>query len=261
MYLNDQSGGFEFLHITALTNDYDGEDDVQFGRGYTSGDMNNDGWQDLVWTIEDRAYILYNAGNLTFDLVDVDEQAFPATNIFSHVSLADVNGDGALDIFLPNQDFNGHNYIYVNNVKANNWISVKLKGIESNRSGIGGRVRVKANNTWQVQAVTSQNGISSGNSLRTEFGIGTATVVDSIAVDWPSGLTTYALNVTPNKFMTMVEVPVASGPTVNEGDSTALVALYNGTAGAGWIKNEGWLKDLHSHGKELTLMIMEGWFH
>jgi len=242
MYLNDQSGGFEFLHITALTNDYDGEDDVQFGRGYTSGDMNNDGWQDLVWTIEDRAYILYNAGNLTFDLVDVDEQAFPATNIFSHVSLADVNGDGALDIFLPNQDFNGHNYIYVNNVKTNNWISVKLKGIESNRSGIGGRVRVKANNTWQVQAVTSQNGISSGNSLRTEFGIGTATVVDSIAVDWPSGLTTYALNVTPNKFMTMVEVPVASGPTVNEGDSTALVALYNGTAGAGWIKNEGWLE-------------------
>ncbi|MEQ8582280.1 MAG: FG-GAP-like repeat-containing protein [Marinoscillum sp.] len=242
LYLNDQNGDFEFLHITAISNDYDGNDNVRFGRGYTSGDMNNDGWQDLVWTIEDRAYILYNAGNLTFDLVDVDEQAFPETNLFSHISLADINGDGALDIFLPNQDFNGHNFIYVNNVKTNNWISVKLKGIESNRSGIGGRVRVKANNAWQVQAVTSQNGISSGNSLRTEFGVGTATVIDSIAVDWPSGLTTYALNVTPNKFMTMVEVPVASGPTVNEDDSTALVALYNATAGANWIKREGWLE-------------------
>ncbi len=242
IYLNMGNGSFEFFGSEEFViSSNTPVSELFVGRGYSTADLNNDGNIDIIGTLNSRARILYNNGNAEFTMVEEDAQAFPLTSNFSHISLADINGDGAMDIFLPNQDFNGQNFMYLNNGNSNTWLSIRLKGIESNRSGIGARVKVKANNIWQSQTIRSLNGISSGNSLTAEFGLGTATLVDSVEVSWPSGKTTYALNVVPNKLLSMVEIPEATGPTVNAGDSTALVKLYENNGGVNWTRQQGWL--------------------
>jgi hypothetical protein len=61
---------------------------------------------------------------------------------------------------------------------------VDLQGTESNRKGIGARVTVVAGGIRQVQEVGG--GIAKcQNSLTASFGLGTATMVDSLIVRWP----------------------------------------------------------------------------
>ncbi len=242
LYLNDGNLGFDYYS----PDDFVTESSIpassySVGRGYSAADFDNDGNIDIIGMLNSRARIFYNNGNAEFRLLEVENQAFPQTSQFSHVSLADFNGDGAIDIFLPNQEFTGANYMYRNNGNSNNWLTIQLKGIESNRTGIGARVRVKSNNKWQSQTVRSLNGISSGNSLALEFGLGASALADSVEVLWPSGLITSAEDVTSKKVLSMVEIPQASGPTVNQSDSTALLAIYNKNGGANWTRKQGWL--------------------
>ncbi|MEQ8473539.1 MAG: FG-GAP-like repeat-containing protein [Marinoscillum sp.] len=244
LYVNLGNDDFGFISVDALLNTGGLSENfnVRLGRGYTTADFNNDGRVDLIWTVNNRAYLVMNQGNLKFKILREDEQAFPITSNFSHISVADMDNDGDMDIFLPNQDFNGANFVYKNNGSTNSWITVRLKGVESNSYGIGSKVWVKANGFWQNQTVVTQNGISSGNSLNCEFGLGSASMVDSIKVNWPSGLVTYAKDLTVNKKITLVEVPENAGPTVNQIDSAALVTLYDSTGGSGWTRKEGWLE-------------------
>ncbi|MFT6881958.1 MAG: Leucine-rich repeat (LRR) protein, partial [Marinoscillum sp.] len=265
LYLNDGNLAFEFF----APDDFVTESSIPvssyfIGRGYSVADFDNDGNVDIIGMLNSRARIFYNNGNAEFRMLEIEDQAFPQTNQFSHISLADFNGDGAMDIFLPNQEFTGANYMYRNNGNTNNWLTVQLKGIQSNRTAIGARVRVKANNKWQSQTVRSLNGISSGNSLALEFGLGLATIADSVEVLWPSGLITNQKDVPSNRILAIVEVPQAGGPTVNQADSAALVAIYNKNGGANWTRKQGWLTgsplgwegvNFNSDGRVISLIL------
>ncbi len=70
-----------------------------YGRGIASGDVNNDGWDDIMVATE-KGPLLYrnNVGkNFTVQKIDVPEIA--RLNVFI-VALVDINNDGWLDIFL-----------------------------------------------------------------------------------------------------------------------------------------------------------------
>ena len=56
--------------------------------------------------------------------------------------------------------------------RSNHWIKVKLTGVKSNRSAIGGRVTVRYGGKTQVQEVLSQSSYLSVNDPRLHFGLG-----------------------------------------------------------------------------------------
>lgn len=110
-------------------------------------------------------------------------------------SWADYDNDGDLDLLTANHEGPVRNFLYRNNLaNGNSWINIRLKGTVSNRSASGAKVRILADIAgtgmlvWQMQELLGQSGIGSQNSLNAEFGLGQATIVDQIRVEWPSGI-------------------------------------------------------------------------
>ncbi len=89
------------------------------GGGVAAGDVNGDGLPDLYFTSnlgKNRLYI--NKGNYQFE--DVTDRAGVADSVGwkTGVTMADVNGDGKLDIYVSGVDYlgvHGRNVLYINN--------------------------------------------------------------------------------------------------------------------------------------------------
>ena len=81
-----------------------------YGRGIASGDVNNDGWDDIIVATE-KGPLLYNNnfGN-DFTLQKIDVPELGGLNVFI-VALVDINNDGWLDIFLTAYH-QGNHYIF-----------------------------------------------------------------------------------------------------------------------------------------------------
>ncbi|MDB4900153.1 MAG: ASPIC/UnbV domain protein, partial [Gemmatimonadetes bacterium] len=89
------------------------------GGGVTVGDVNGDGLPDLYFSSNTGPNRLYlNRGNYKFE--DVTDRAGVAgpPGWKTGVTMADVNGDGRLDIYVSAVDYltmHGHNVLYINN--------------------------------------------------------------------------------------------------------------------------------------------------
>ncbi len=70
---------------------------------------------------------------------------------------------------------------------GHHWLSVRLRGTESNRDAIGARVLVEAGGRTQLREVTTTQGYLAGRSLAQHFGLGPADTIDRLVVHWPSG--------------------------------------------------------------------------
>lgn len=104
LYRNDSG---HFTDVSAEAGIYGSE--IGFGLGVTVGDVNNDGWPDLYVSNDffERDYLYINQQNGTFK--EVIEEATGHISAASMGSdMADINNDGALDIFttdmLPEDD-------------------------------------------------------------------------------------------------------------------------------------------------------------
>ncbi len=96
---------------------------------------------------------------------------------------------------------------------TNHWLIVKPKGVASNYSAIGVKVRVKATIrgkvTWQMREISG----GSLDDLRAHFGLGDATKVDLVRVEWTSGIVQELTNVAPGQILTLVEHQEYVGPS------------------------------------------------
>jgi hypothetical protein len=114
--------------------------------------------------------------------------------------LADLDGDGALDVVLHNYFRNPIVALLNRAAGGAPWIRLRLRGTKSNRFGIGARVTVNG----RVQELACGSGYQSGNAPELHFGLGGASAAD-VTVRWPSGRTEDYQGLAANRIHTLVE--------------------------------------------------------
>lgn len=110
------------------------------GGGVAAGDINNDGLTDIYFTANQKGKnkLYLNKGNLEFE--DITDKAAVAgsSDWCSGVTLADVNGDGLLDIYVSSVSskfgLQGHNELFLNN--GNNTFTEKSREYGLDFSGM-----------------------------------------------------------------------------------------------------------------------------
>jgi len=91
------------------------------GAGVAVGDINNDGLPDLFFAANSRGgnKLYLNKGDFVFEDITVKAGVAGGSDWCTGVTMADVNGDGLLDIYVcavtHMQGFEGRNELYINN--------------------------------------------------------------------------------------------------------------------------------------------------
>jgi hypothetical protein len=200
LYQNNGDGSF-----TAVT-DQDPVNEGAYSYGSSWTDYDNDGDLDLFVANAGKNALYQNDGIGNLTSIETYGPTWESS-MSKGVGWADFNMDGALDLYITND---GTNEFYLNNGAGNNWIFVQCFGTVANRSAIGSKVRVLANingiPVWQTREITTQSGYCSQRSLKAHFGLGDATSIDTIKVEWSSGqITDILTDVNVNQFLTVSE--------------------------------------------------------
>lgn len=224
LFIQNADGNF----IAATTGDL--TTDTSYSFTTACEDYDNDGDIDLFITngfadaeLVNYAYLNDGAGNFTRDLV-----SFPDLSTVCSYGAAwgDANNDGFPDLVIANcRGLDGtaddpFNTFYLNNGNDNHWIKIHLTGSLSNMSAIGAKIKVRAvidgEVVWQMREVSAQNGYCSQNSFTAHFGLGDATVADSIIINWPSGTETILLNEDINATLLITETIPETIPSTQQ---------------------------------------------
>ncbi|HEX6466927.1 MAG TPA: CRTAC1 family protein [Terriglobales bacterium] len=200
LYRNNHDGTFSDVTSTAGL----GLNTSYLGWGVMFFDFDNDGWPDLL-LVNGHVYpqvdkyklganyreprVLYhNNGKGGFE--DISKSSGPGINTPSSargLAVGDLWNNGKLSAVISNMG--GIPSLLVNKISySNHWAGIRTIGSKSNRDGIGARVTLKAGGRSRVDEVRSGSSYSSSSDMRLHFGLGSATKVDSVLVQWPSGL-------------------------------------------------------------------------
>jgi hypothetical protein len=108
-----------------------------------------------------------------------------------------------------NTDFNrGPQFLYRNQGNGNHWLKITLVGTVSNRQGLGAKVTLQAGRMTQFREMNGADGHFYGQgSTPLHFGLGAATVINGITVQWPSGSIQALRRVSADQEIRVTETP------------------------------------------------------
>lgn len=116
-------------------------------------------------------------------------------------AFGDLDNDGDIDIAVSNRG--GVPYIIRNDGgNANRWLGLELRGVASNRDGIGAKiVLTRRDNSQQHGYATTAGSYLSSHDRRVLFGLGKESAIKKITVHWPDGQSQEILNPTINGYL------------------------------------------------------------
>jgi hypothetical protein len=150
-------------------------------------DFDNDGYMDIL-VAGSQQHLLHNNGDKTFTRVP---GLFDNNNMESF-AIGDLNHDGFQDIYggyanIYTDPSSTPDALWINEGNDNDFFGLNLRGVLSNRNGVGAKALLYSALGVQVREVRSGESYGIMNSMQVHFGLGQATAIDSVVVRWPSG--------------------------------------------------------------------------
>jgi len=173
------SWGTQFFDV-----DNDGDRDAFIASGHLESDVEI--YENT--TFAQRNQLFLNDGSGRFEeIIPIQGSALDERQVSRGAAFGDYDDDGDIDILVANVSERPQ-LLRNDTVGAGHWLRLRLEGTRSNRSAIGARVTLKAGSQQASAEVATGGSYLSQSDLRLHFGLGSATVVDSVSVSWPSGV-------------------------------------------------------------------------
>lgn len=192
LYMNNGNGTFSEVSEQANV------DEVLYTMGCNYGDLNNDGYPDFyaaTGTPDFRALIpnrmfLNDRNGGFYDVTKAG--AFGHLQKGHAVAFGDIDNDGDQDIYtVLGGSYDGDNFmnaLFVNPGMGNNHLRIRLIGTKSNRSAIGSKVKITAEDSDGSEKIfyntVSSGGSFGANPLRIEQGLGNCNNIRNIEITW-----------------------------------------------------------------------------
>jgi enediyne biosynthesis protein E4 len=195
---------------------------VKWGCGFI--DFDNDGHRDLFIamghlqdTIEHwdpptthaaRNVLLRNTGDGRF--VNVSNQSgdgLLAEYSSRGAAFDDLDNDGDIDVVILNsrQPPTVLRNMLVERGSPSYWLQVQLRGVKTNRDGVGTRISICSGESRWVDEVHAGRGYQGHFGSRLHFGLGSKNHVDRIEVHWIGGRAEVFRDFAANQFITLIE--------------------------------------------------------
>lgn len=193
LYRNNRDG--TFADVTKEAGLYH----VILAMGSSFGDLDNDGWQEPYLGTGDPLLTTLIPNRMFRSVEGKTFQEITTAGGFGHlqkghgIAFADMDNDGDQDIYeVLGGAYSGDFFasaLFENPGFDNRWITLRLEGARTNRAAIGARIKVTVttpNGDRDIHAIVSAGSSFGGNSLQQEIGLGKATAIKSITIDWPT---------------------------------------------------------------------------
>ncbi len=165
------------------------------------GDLDNDGYLDfylgtgapgLGYLVPNRMF--HNRGGVRFEDVTVAARAGHLQKGHG-IAFGDLDNDGDQDLYVVmGGTFPGDvapNVLLENPGFGNNWVTLRLRGVRSNRWGVGARVELtvaEGDGSRTIHRTIGSGGSFGASSLQLEVGLGAATRITRLRVTWPNSV-------------------------------------------------------------------------
>jgi Flp pilus assembly protein TadD len=195
------------------------------GWGISAIDYDNDGWLDLVAAGETsnggELRLLRNLGAKGW--ADVTKEVHLDAVKLSQpraIAVADFAGNGSADLVVTQL---GAPPILLKNEGANqhNWMSIDLKALADNKSGIGTKVEVYAGALYQKWEVQGASGYLGQNASTILAGLGDEKNAEVVRLLWPTGVPQDEINLAARKMQSIAELD-------RRGSSCPVLFSWNG---------------------------------
>lgn len=204
LYRNNGDGTFTKITNTPL-NDFE-----KACMGNAWMDVDNDGNLDLCLSVvkssaNSSQNVFYKTDNDgLFTQITTDTLATHPLRTYG-LSIGDFTNDGFVDIVNSGHSGSRPDGVYQNKAASgNNWIGIKLQGVESNRNGIGARITYIFNDQERIREVVSATGQYVSSDMRQILGIAQATSA-TVVVNWPSGIQQTLTDLAINQYHVITE--------------------------------------------------------
>jgi hypothetical protein len=184
-------------------------------------DYDNDGWRDLfmanghvldniqryhaeVSYAEPKLMFRNTGGGIFENVSDQLGADFVLPRVSRGAAVGDFDNDGDLDI-LVNNCGEAPQLLRNDGGNRNHWLEILLIGTKSNRDGVGARVKIVAGNLVLYDQRKGGMSYQSAQDPRLHFGLGQRTKIDTIEIQWPSGMTTKVGGVKCDQIITIEE--------------------------------------------------------
>ena len=193
LYRADGKGGFEDVARAQNLNR------VSLPMGANFGDLDNDGFLEFYLGTGYPDYeslmpsVMYrNRGGKGFSDITT-AGGFGHLQKGHGIAFADLDNDGDQDVYGQMGGFyhgdRAFNTLFENPGFGSRWIAIKLVGIRSNRSAIGARIHVQVEEGGTLRSIyrhVNSGGSFGANPLRQTIGLGKASRIVRIEIQWPS---------------------------------------------------------------------------